>query len=66
MEIKFKEVLISGVIANGDPKGGYGFPTETVKLTYGAIEWTYTKQKPDGTAGGNIAAKWSLSQGAAA
>lgn len=66
MEVKLKEVLISGVIANGDPKGGYGFPTETIKMSYGAIEWTYTKQKPDGTAGGNIAAKWSLAQGAAA
>jgi len=65
-EIKFKEVLISGVVANGNPQGTNGFPTETVKLTYGAIEWTYTKQKPDGTAGGNVAAKWSLSQGAAA
>ena len=28
-------------------------------FTYGAIEWTYTKQKPDGTAAGNVAAKWS-------
>jgi type VI secretion system secreted protein Hcp len=65
-EIKLKEVLISGVIANGDPKGSNGFPSETVKMTYGAIQWTYTKQKPDGTAGGNVAAKWSLSQGAAA
>ena len=35
-------------------------------FTYGAIEWTYTKQKPDGTAGGNVAAKWSVAQGAAA
>jgi type VI secretion system secreted protein Hcp len=66
LEVKLKEVLISGVIANGNPQGGYGFPTETVKMSYGAIEWTYTKQKPDGTAGGNIAAKWSLAQGAAA
>jgi bacteriocin-like protein len=33
-------------------------------LSYGAIEWTYTKQKPDGTAAGNVAAKWSLAQGA--
>ena len=65
-EIKFKEVLISGVVANGNPQGTHGFPTETVKLTYGAIEWTYTKQKPDGTAGGNVAAKWNLAQGAAA
>ena len=28
--------------------------------------WTYTKQKPDGTAAGNVAAKWSVAQGAAA
>jgi hypothetical protein len=32
----------------------------------GSISWTYTKQKQDGTAGGNVAAKWSLTQGAAA
>jgi bacteriocin-like protein len=35
-------------------------------LTYGAIEWTYTKQKPDGSAADNVAAKWSVAQGAAA
>jgi type VI protein secretion system component Hcp len=33
-------------------------------FTYGAIEWTYTKQKPDGSAAGNVAAKWSVAQGA--
>jgi type VI secretion system secreted protein Hcp len=65
-EVKLKEVLISGVVSNGNPKGDQGFPTEIVKMTFGAIQWTYTKQKPDGTAGGNIAAKWSLAQGAAA
>jgi len=27
---------------------------------------TYTKQKPDGSAAGNVAAKWSVAQGAAA
>jgi len=66
MEYKLKEVLISGVISNGDPGHTAGFPTETIKMTYGAIEWTYTKQKPDGTAAGNVAAKWSVAQGAAA
>src|SRR5215510_12268107 len=66
MEFKLKEVLISGVIHNGDPQGAHQFPTETIKMTYGAIEWTYTKQKPDGTAAGNVAAKWNVSQGAAA
>lgn len=62
-EVKLKEVLISSVNTSG---GGDGFPSESVSLAYGSIEWTYTKQKPDGKAGGNIAAKWSLSQGAAA
>ena len=64
MEYKLKEVLISGVISNGDPKGATGFPTETINMTYGAIEWTYTKQKPDGTAAGNVATKWNVAQGA--
>jgi hypothetical protein len=27
---------------------------------------TYTKQKPDGSAAGNVAAKWSVAQGAVA
>lgn len=66
MEIKLKEVLISGVIHSADPKGTNQFPTETIKMTYGAIEWTYTQQKPDGKAGGNVAAKWNLAKGAAA
>ncbi len=66
LEVKLKEVLISGVTANGTPAGDHGFPTENVSMVYGAIEWTYTKQKPDGTAGGNVAAKWNVAQGAAA
>ncbi len=57
MEFKLKEVLISGVIGKGDDQQ---FPTETIKLTYGAIEWTYTKQKPDGSAAGNVTTKWSV------
>ena len=66
MEYKLKEVMISGVISNGNASVSPGFPTETVNMTYGAIEWTYTKQKPDGTAAGNVATKWSVSQGAVA
>jgi len=37
-----------------------------VQLTYGAIEWTYTKQDEKGAAKGNVAAKWSVAKGAAA
>jgi len=64
MVIKLKEVLISGVIHDADPKGDSQFPSETINMTYGAIEYTYTKQKPDGTASGNVAAKWNVAQGA--
>jgi hypothetical protein len=31
-----------------------------------AVTGGYTKQKPDGTAAGNVAAKWSVAQGAVA
>lgn len=65
-EIKLKEVIVSRVVQDGDPKADQKFPTEMVGLTFGAIEYTYTKQKPDGTAGGNVASKWNVAQGAAA
>jgi len=66
LEIKLKEVLISGIEHVGDPKGVNQFPSEEIRMTFGAIEKTYVQQKPDGKAGGNVAAKWNLSQGAAA
>jgi len=66
MEFKLKECMISGVIHNGDPTGPDQFPTETIQITYGAIEWTYTKQDEKGAAKGNVAAKWSVAQGAVA
>src|SRR5215471_4689962 len=66
MQFKLKEVLISGVISSGDSKGAQQLPTETIKMTFGAIEWTYTKQKPDGSAADNVTAKWSVTQGAVA
>jgi hypothetical protein len=39
---------------------------ELNQVVGGAIQWTYTKQKPDGTSAGNVAAKWSVAQGAVA
>jgi len=66
MEFKLKEVLISGVTHNGDPAGEEQFPTETIQMTYGGIEWTYTKQDATGAAKGNVASKWSVTQGAVA
>ncbi|HEY3456000.1 MAG TPA: type VI secretion system tube protein Hcp [Bryobacteraceae bacterium] len=66
LEIKLKEVLISGITHLADPKAEHQFPSEEIRMTFGAIEKTYTQQKPDGKAGGNVAAKWSVSKGAAA
>ena len=66
LEIKLKEVVISGITHNADPKGDYQFPLEQVSMTFGAIEKTYTQQKADGKAGGNVAAKWNVAKGAAA
>lgn len=65
-EIKLKEVLVSRIVEDADPGSDAKFPTEIVGLVFGAIEWIYTKQKPDGTVGGNVATKWSVAQGAAA
>ncbi|MGY8660994.1 hypothetical protein Q3C01_01330 [Bradyrhizobium sp. UFLA05-109] len=38
----------------------------SLSLSYTEVEFKYTEQKPDGTAKGNVAAKWSLAQGAVA
>jgi hypothetical protein len=37
-----------------------------LSLSYQRVEFEYTKQKPDGAAAGNVAAKRSTAQGAAA
>ncbi len=62
MEYKLKEVLISGIGSSG----GSDFPSETVNMTYGAIEWTYTKQDEKGSEKGKVATKWNVAQGAVA
>ena len=38
---------------------GGDFPSETIRLNYGKILWTYTQQKRQGgSAMGNVAAGW--------
>jgi type VI secretion system secreted protein Hcp len=66
MEITLKEVLLTRHEHIGDPKGDQQFPKERIEMVFGAIEKTYTQQKPDGKAGGNVAMKWKVSEGAAA
>jgi type VI secretion system secreted protein Hcp len=69
--VKLKEVMISSVqavmpdLAAAPALTAASSPSvlvlqEKVSFVYGAIEWTYTKQKPDGSAAGNVTAKWNL------
>jgi len=72
-EITLEQVMVSKVQlnhSNGAGNGGPdsasepGFPTETVHLNYGKIEWTYTKQgRADGSGKGNVTAKYDLTAG---
>lgn len=66
LEIKLKEVLVSGIQHVGDPNGPHQFPTEEIRMTFGAIEKTYTQQTSAGKKGGNVAAKYKLTTGEAA
>ena len=64
-EVNLEEVLISSVSTSGHGAGDE-LPSESVSLDYGKIEWIYTQQKrADGSGGGNVAAKWSVTEGKA-
>ncbi|HTZ38834.1 MAG TPA: type VI secretion system tube protein Hcp [Syntrophales bacterium] len=74
--VKLKEVVVSSVqavmpdltsmpVLTAASSPSVMVLQEKVSFVFGAIEWTYTKQRPDGTSGGNVSAKWSLVRGAA-
>jgi len=75
MEITLEEVIISRVQQESFsaetaniPKEKIieNFPTESVSLNYGKIEWVYTQQKrKDGSGGGNVTAKYDVTAGKA-
>jgi type VI secretion system secreted protein Hcp len=54
-----QEVYIESIQWSGS-SGGTDTPTESVSLTYGAINVTYTPQKVDGTAGSAVIAGWDV------
>lgn len=58
LKIKLRKAIISSVTPSVDKEG---LPTETFGLKYSAVEWTYTKQKMDGTKGAGVIGMWSLS-----
>ena len=64
--IKLTDVVISSALDDAETAGAAQFPMETISLNYTKIQWTYTRQKPDGTAAGTVAAGWDVAQGAAA
>jgi type VI secretion system secreted protein Hcp len=55
MQIKLKEVVISGITHNPTPPGANGAPTETLNLVYSSMEQTPVAATP-----GNLATKVSL------
>ncbi len=62
-----KIVLKKVVIAHVAPAvNAEGLPTETFGLKYSAVQWTYTKQKMDGTVQAGTVAQWSLATNKAA
>ncbi len=63
MQIQMTDCLISSIAltAGGD------FPSETVRLNYAKIQWTYTQQnRQGGAACGNVAAGWDRHRNCAA
>jgi type VI secretion system secreted protein Hcp len=55
MEFKLANSIISFISINANGE----FPSETVHLNYGKINWSYTQQKRQGgSASGNVAAGW--------
>jgi type VI secretion system secreted protein Hcp len=50
--VTMRDVLISSARPSG---GGGELPTESITFNFGAIEWKYTPQKPDGTAAQRLA-----------
>lgn len=58
LEIQLKNVLISQI----NMSGGDMLPTETIALSYAAIQWKYQKQKIDGGLGGVTLGTWSLTK----
>lgn len=63
MEFIMTDCIISAVDIDGD--GGDAFPSESVSINYGKIEWVYTQQKrAGGFSAGNVATGWDLKRNA--
>jgi type VI secretion system secreted protein Hcp len=63
LSIKFENVIVSTFELQYDEKNEHQI--ERVGLNYGTIKFTYTQTKSDGSAGGNVAAGFSVQEGKA-
>lgn len=52
LTIQMQQVIISSV--NASSPSAKDSPTETLTLTYGSVQWTYTKQSPAGSKGTEV------------
>jgi len=58
--------VITHVTYDARTTGEPPYPEESIHLNFDKIEFIYTKQKTDGTAGESVSGKWDLKLGRAA
>ena len=63
VEIKLQDCVISSITYDGRTTGEPSSPEESIHLIFSKVEFTYTKQKPDGAAGESVMGKWDAKQG---
>lgn len=60
--IKMNDLLVSSYLPAGATDSADSVPSEEVNLNFSQIEFTYTPQNPDGSAGTPNSAGWNLAQ----
>lgn len=60
LEYKMSDVLVSSISRGGSSQSGGDVPAESVSLSFGKLEMTYTKIGMDGKPAGNTSAGWDL------
>lgn len=64
MNYALSDVIVSSIEIEGTTKGESDLPLETVRFSYGKIEWTYTEHDNTGKKKGEIKSGWDVSKGA--
>jgi type VI secretion system secreted protein Hcp len=56
--IDLTDVLLTAITSHSDVDSQ--FPTEEIHMSFGRIEWRYTPQNPDGSAGAPVSGGWDV------